>query len=205
MQRGIKMARCANCGCEIPDDDRTKLCDKCKRILLPFVKFMDVSSTSAVRRLVSNEANLRQAGATDSGMEYLYRICELHDRRKQSEREEKAARRQAQAQEAARLEAEEADRAKAAGRVPMEEIELPPDEPLNFRREPYGRFLPAAKIVLLLAGLMQLAWFVVRIVEKLGMDVTPLAGGIASLAGAYAVSAVEKLRDDLNEIKRHFR
>lgn len=197
------MARCANCGCTIPDDDKTRLCDGCKRILLPFVKFMDVSSTSAVRRLITNEANLRQAGATDSGMEYLYRICELHDRRKQTDREERAARRQAQAEEQARLAAEEAAREAAPARMPMEEIELPPDEPMRLH-PPFGRLLGAAKIALFFAGLMMLAWFVVRIVMKLGMDVTPLAGGFASLIGAYAVSVVEKLRDDLEEIKRRF-
>lgn len=201
----MKMARCANCGCAIPDDDKTRLCDKCKRILLPFVKFMDVSSTSAVRRLVSNEQNLRQAGATDSGMEYLYRICEIHDRQRQTQREEKAARRQAQSEEAARLEAEERMREEAARHGPMEQIELPPEEPLNLHRGPLGRFLGAAKIVLLLAGIMLLAWFVVRIVTHLGMDVTPLGSGIASLAGAYAVHALERIRDDLEEIKRILR
>ncbi|MBR5365893.1 MAG: hypothetical protein IK132_06605 [Clostridia bacterium] len=200
------MARCANCGCAIPDDDKTRLCDGCKRILLPFVKFMDVSSTSAVRRLVSNEGNLRQAGVTDSGMEYLYRICELHDRRKQTDREERAARRQAQAeeQEAERLASEERAREEERQRrMPMEEIELPPDEPMRLH-PPIGKLLGAAKVALILAGLMMLAWFVVRIVMKLGMDVTPLAGGIASLIGAYAVSVCEKLRDDLEEIKRRF-
>ena len=199
------MARCANCGTEIPDEDKTRLCDRCKRILLPFVKFMDVSSTSAVRRLVSNEGNLRQAGATDSGMEYLYRICELHDRRKQSDREEREARRQAQAEEQARLDAEEHAREEEARRRPMEEIELPPDEPMRLHRAGYGRFLGAAKILLLLAGLVQLAWFAVGIAAGRGWDAVPaLVSGVASLVGAYAVSACEKLRDDLEEIKRRF-
>ena len=30
------MAKCYNCGVEIPDSDKTKLCDRCKKILLPF-------------------------------------------------------------------------------------------------------------------------------------------------------------------------
>ena len=74
------MAHCYNCGCDISEEDRTRLCDDCKKIILPFVKFMDASSSSAVRRLISNEENLRNAGVTDGGMEYLLRLCELHDR-----------------------------------------------------------------------------------------------------------------------------
>ena len=81
------MAHCANCGCEIPSEDRTRLCDSCKRILLPFVKFMDASTSAAVPRLIRNEKNLRNAGATDSGMEYVLRLCELHDRKRQAERD----------------------------------------------------------------------------------------------------------------------
>ena len=75
------MARCANCGREIPEEDKTRLCEDCKRIILPFIKFMDGSDTPAVKRLLSNEPNLRVAGVTDSGMDYLYRICELRDRK----------------------------------------------------------------------------------------------------------------------------
>ncbi|MBE6724556.1 MAG: hypothetical protein E7576_05060 [Ruminococcaceae bacterium] len=83
------MARCANCGREIPEEDKTRLCEDCKRIILPFIKFMDGSDTPAVKRLLSNEPNLRIAGVTDSGMDYLYRICELKDRKAQIARESK--------------------------------------------------------------------------------------------------------------------
>ena len=76
------MAHCYNCGTDMSDEDRTRLCDDCKKIILPFIKFMDASTSSAVRRLVSNEENLRNAGVTDGGMEYLLRICELHDKSK---------------------------------------------------------------------------------------------------------------------------
>ena len=57
------MSKCYNCGCDIDPEDKTRLCDKCKRIILPFVKFMDASTSSAVRRLIQNERNLRNAGA----------------------------------------------------------------------------------------------------------------------------------------------
>ena len=83
------MARCTNCGREIPEEDKTRLCEDCKRIILPFIKFMDGSDTPAVKRLLSNEKNLRSAGVTDSGMDYLYRICELRDRKAQNARESK--------------------------------------------------------------------------------------------------------------------
>ena len=83
------MARCANCGREIPEEDKTRLCEDCKRIILPFIKFMDGSDTPAVKRLLSNEPNLRVAGVTDSGMDYLYRICELRDRKAEIARESK--------------------------------------------------------------------------------------------------------------------
>ena len=63
------MSKCYNCGCDIDPEDKTRLCDKCKRIILPFVKFMDASTSSAVRRLIQNERNLRNAGVTDGGME----------------------------------------------------------------------------------------------------------------------------------------
>lgn len=59
------MSKCYNCGCDIDPEDKTRLCDKCKRIILPFVKFMDASTSSAVRRLIQNERNLRNAGVTD--------------------------------------------------------------------------------------------------------------------------------------------
>ena len=197
------MARCANCGCEIPNEEKTRLCDNCKRILLPFVKLMDASSTSAVRRLVSNEGNLRKAGATDGGMEYLYRICELHDRQRQAMRAERAAKAEALRDEQLAQAAQRALQPDPRG--PMEEMELPPEEPLRLHSDAVGKHLSVAKVVLYASGVMQIVWFVWRIVGKLGMDATPLLSGASSLAAGYAVGAAEKLREDLNEIKRHFR
>ena len=85
------MPKCYNCGCDIPSGDKTRLCDSCKKFMLPFIKFMDASTSSSTRRLLSNEKNLRNAGVTDKGMEYLLKICELHDRQKLREREEREA------------------------------------------------------------------------------------------------------------------
>ena len=61
------MAKCYNCGTEIPADDKLRLCDRCKSVLLPFIKFTDASTSSAVRRLIANERNLRARGVTDNG------------------------------------------------------------------------------------------------------------------------------------------
>ena len=41
------MPKCYNCGCDIPADDKTRLCDNCKKIILPFIKFMDASTSFA--------------------------------------------------------------------------------------------------------------------------------------------------------------
>ena len=79
------MPKCYNCGAEITADDKLRLCDKCKSVLLPFIKFTDASTSSAVRRLITNERNLRARGVTDNGMDYLMRICEAHDREKAEE------------------------------------------------------------------------------------------------------------------------
>ena len=94
------MSKCYNCGCDIDPEDKTRLCDKCKKIILPFVKFMDASTSSAVRRLIQNERNLRNAGVTDGGMEYLLKICEIHDKKKLREKEEREAKKAAEAEAA---------------------------------------------------------------------------------------------------------
>ena len=70
-------------------EDKSRLCDNCKKIMLPFLKLVDASTSSAVRRLIQNEQNLRNMGITDSGMEYMLKFCELHDKKKLREREEK--------------------------------------------------------------------------------------------------------------------
>ena len=189
------MPRCYNCGCDIPASDKTRLCDDCKKIILPFIKFMDASTSSAVRRLVSNEKNLRSAGVTDGGMEYLLRICELHDRQKVREREEREA-------------------AKAAAQRPPEpevtmdeipdsytELELPMDAPLDLHREPYGKFLPVVMAALMILGAAALLWEIV--LGGLSVPVILCSAGLI-LAG-YGLWVCRRILHDLEEIKKHFR
>lgn len=190
------MAHCANCGKEIPSTDKTRLCDDCKKIILPFVKFTDVSTSSAVRRLVANEKNLRSAGVTDSGMEYLLRICEINDKRRQAEREAKQAANAAQNPSVNR---------EPPVQQGMEEIEIPYDEPLNLHREAYGSYLPATKVILIAVGAVEVVWFVAKIVLEQGVDATPMISAVGSFAAAYGISVVQKMKDDLEEIKRRFR
>lgn len=189
------MAKCYNCGCEIDAEDKTRLCDKCKKIMLPFVKFMDASTSSAVRRLVSNEKNLRNAGVTDDGMEYLLRICEIHDKKKMREREEREAKKAA----------ESAVHTEPTSERDYSEIELPMDEPLNLIREQYGTFLPAAEMVLIVAGAALLGRSVYNCIANKTFDVASLASAFASLAGAYGVDVLRKIKLDLDELKKRFR
>lgn len=189
------MANCYNCGCDIDDGDKTRLCDNCKKIILPFVKFMDASTSSAVRRLVSNEQNLRNVGVTDGGMEYLLKICEIHDKKKLREREEREASKSAEL--AAEQEKNESK--------DYSEVELPMDAPLNLIRESYGTYLPAAEIILIIAGAALLVWSVYAVISKNSIDAPALAGGFASLAGAYGVDVLRKIKKDLSEIKKRFR
>ena len=195
------MARCANCGCEIPNDDKTRLCDNCKRVILPFIKFMEASTTPAVKRLLSNERNLRNAGVTDHGMDYLYRICELHDKRRQSEADEKAARPNVPEERLpSDVRTESAPRVPAP--VPAEEQRTDPAEAEGTDAEAalIGNALPAAKWILILAGLAEIAWFVARIVTRSAageslagsIDVTALSAALGSFAGAYAVHTLKK-------------
>ena len=189
------MPKCYNCGCEIPSGDKTRLCDSCKKIILPFIKFMDASTSSAVRRLVSNEKNLRSAGVTDGGMEYLLRICELHDRQKVREREEREA-----AKNAVRRPSETAD----VTEEPPEsytELELPLDEPLNLRREPYGKFLPAVMAALMILGAAAMLYEIVF--GQLSVSVILCSAGLI-LAG-YGLWVCRHLLHDLEEIKKRFR
>ena len=189
------MPRCYNCGCDIPAGDKTRLCDSCKKIILPFIKFMDASTSSAVRRLVSNEKNLRSAGVTDGGMEYLLRICELHDRQKVREREEREA-------------------AKAAAQRPAEpeitvdeltesytELELPMDAPLNLHREPYGKFLPVVMAALMILGAAALLWEIVLG----GLSIPVILCSVGLILAGYALWVCRHILHDLEEIKKHFR
>ena len=197
------MARCANCGTEISGGDKTRLCDKCKRIILPFVKLTDVSTSSAVRRLTANERNLRSAGVTDTGMEYLYRICEINDRRRLAEKEAKEAAKSAYAAPAVpqqdALPAEEEER----------EISRPePNEgsaaPVP-RRRTYGTFLTAALVILIASGVAGIAWFVLRLVWENAVDAAPVIASVGSFAAAYAAYVLKKALEDLDEIKKRLR
>lgn len=190
------MPRCYNCGCDIPSNDKTRLCDKCKKIILPFIKFMDASTSSAVRRLVSNEKNLRNAGVTDGGMEYLLRICELHDRQKIQERE---------AREAARAAEKRATEPDNNSKEPLDtytELELPMDEPLDLHRKPYGRFLPVVQYALLILGA---AAFILEIVLGETISIPVILCSVGLLVASYAVSVCRPLLHDLEELKKRFR
>ena len=195
------MAKCCNCGTAIPADDKTRLCDRCKKIILPFIKFMDVSTSSSVRRLVSNERNLRNAGVTDSGMDYMFRVCELHDKKKAQEKQAR--------DKAKRM--RELDEQLAAGQQVREEhdsyaeIELPMDAPLDLCRKPYGGLLAAAQIVLILVGAVLIGMCAVKLILLAEFDVIALAAGIGAFFSAYAAYAVKKVIRDLEEIKKYFR
>ncbi len=208
------MARCANCGCEIPNEEKTRLCEDCKRVILPFIKFMEASTMPAVKRLLSNEKNLRNAGVTDNGMDYLYRICELQDRRRQSEQEAKAMSRTAAAYGKAAEEPDKTDKPdksekseKASKGADAQEkkdsAEEPEDEYDEEERERdriSGAGLTAAKWIMILSGTAALVWFAAKVVtrhlvgESLtdSIDVAALSAAFASYAGAYVASAVRK-------------
>jgi len=209
------MARCANCGREIPDEDKTRLCEDCKRVILPFIKFMEGSETPAVKRLLSNEQNLRSAGMTDSGMEYLYRICQLHDRKREAAEEARAGSSTAAAFGAASSsESTGKGREKSAGKDKAERItaqNLPgpqaaPAKPVSasvparsdsetepaYEEEmrPIGRALPAAKWIMILSGTAALIWFAAKIVTRsfVGESLTDSidVGALAAALSSYA-------------------
>lgn len=194
------MPKCYNCGCDIPADDKTRLCDNCKKIILPFIKFMDASTSSSMRRLLSNEKNLRNAGVTDKGMEYLLKICELHDRQKLREREEREA-----AKAAAIRDAEPAKLAEELfpqdDYTSLQQMELPVDEPLDLYREPYGGFLTGAMCVLILLGAAALILEIV--IGEMSIPVILCSVGL--MVGGYALHVCKKLLHDLEEIKKRFR
>ena len=197
------MARCCNCGIEIPADDKTKLCDKCKKIILPFVKFMDVSTSSSVRRLVSNERNLRNAGVTDSGMDYLFRICELHDKKKAQDRQAREDEKRQRELEEQRMMEESA--AEEEARTGYLEAELPMEAPLDLCRKPYGGFLTAAMVVLIIAGVILAVMCAVKVIMLGEFDVIPLASAIGAFFSAYVAYAAKKMILDIEEIKKYFR
>lgn len=198
------MAYCYNCGVEIPGGDKMKLCEKCKRILLPFIKFMDASTSSAVRRLVSNERNLRNAGVTDNGMEYLLRLCELHDQKRMREREEREAARAMQGQAPTPVQAE----------IPTPppviedkyaDIEIPEDEPLEYCPKAYGKFLTLAQVMLCLVGIGLIAWAGVGFFVFETYEVGSLIGAVGAFFGMYVAGIMKKLHHDLHEIKKRLK
>ncbi len=188
------MSKCYNCGCDIDPEDKTRLCDKCKKIILPFVKFMDASTSSAVRRLIQNERNLRNAGVTDGGMEYLLKICEVHDKRKLQERAEREEKK-----------SEVVSQPQPEEEKSYTELELPMDEPLDLIRKPYGTLLPASEAILAFVGAGLLFYTVYGGINGQGLDIATFMGGIASLAGAYVADTVRHIRHDVDEIKKRFR
>ena len=198
------MAYCYNCRTQIPDDDKSKLCEDCKKVMLPFLKIVGSSTSSAVRRLLSNEQNLRRRGVTDSGMQYLLNVCERHDDNKQKERDTKNARLAAEAAaeaEAAAIRAEEARR----NYRDYSDIELPVDEPLHFKKSGYGAHLTTAMVVCIITALALLAWFAVDFVVNKNTNVVAVIASIPAFAFAYAIHVMKKSIHDLNEIKKRFR
>ena len=194
------MPKCYNCGAEIAADDKLRLCDKCKSVLLPFIKFTDASTSSAVRRLITNERNLRARGVTDNGMDYLMRICEAHDREKAEEKQ--------------RREAETAPKQSRSAAAPQPaqpkkeeylEIDLPMEPPLNFHRKPYGGLLSLLSVLLLLCGVSLLAWTVFRWISAETLSIPCIIAAVGAFAAAGICPPVKKLIHDMDELKKHFR
>jgi len=211
------MARCYNCGCEISDADKTRLCEECKKVLLPFVKFMDASTSSAVRRLISNEDNLRQAGVTDNGMEYLLRICELHDKKKAEESPAMPDEPETVFEKDEDLYDATFDTPDGMGDAVLVEekpqpkpehysdIEVPLDKPLNIIRKPYGQYLPAVEIILGIIAAAQLIWFFLDLFLWVKVDFAAVGGCLTAVAMVYVTDVVRRMTHDVDEVKKHFR
>lgn len=186
------MPRCCNCGCDIPASDKIRLCDNCKKIILPFIKFMDASTSSSLRRLVSNEKNLRNAGVTDGGMEYLLRICELHDRQKQKEREEREAAKRPVPEKTVSAEDE---------RDIYSEVDLPIDKPLRLHRKKYGTLLPIIGILLAVLGAISLVYEAIWGNHSLSV----ILCSVGFILIGYLILDCRHLLHDMEEIKKWFR
>ncbi|MBQ2725912.1 MAG: hypothetical protein IJF78_09410 [Clostridia bacterium] len=194
------MAKCYNCGTQISADDKLRLCDRCKSILLPFIKLTDASTSSAVARLISNERNLRARGVTDNGMDYLMRICEAHDREKVAEK----ARREAQKAPKQPPQPQQT----APQPVPEEEyleIDLPMSAPLSVHRKPYGGFLTLSAVILFLCGTGFLAWAVLQWITAQTADIPSILAAVGSFAAGSVCFPLKKLIHDVEEIKKQFR
>ena len=194
------MAKCYNCGTEIPADDKLRLCDRCKSVLLPFIKFTDASTSSAVRRLIANERNLRARGVTDNGMDYLMRICEAHD--------------QAKIEEQARRDAEKSAKIppqQPAAPQPVKpkeeymEIDLPIEEPLDLHRAPYGGAVSAVCVLLILCGIGFLGWAVYQYITVQALEIPCLIAAVECFAVSALCPPLKKLIHDMEELKKRFR
>ena len=194
------MAKCYNCGAEISADEKLRLCDRCKSVMLPFIKFTDVSTSSAVRRLIANERNLRVRGVTDNGIDYLMRICEAHDREKAAEK----ARRDAQTAEKSARNQPEAPPAPPKQEEYLE-IDLPMDEPLDLHRKPYGKLLPLAGVLLLLCGTGLLIWAALQWFTAQTPEIPAVITAVGAFAAAGICPPLKKLIHDMEEIKKRFR
>ena len=194
------MAKCYNCGTEIPADDKLRLCDRCKSVLLPFIKFTDASTSSAVRRLIANERNLRARGVTDNGMDYLMRICEAHD--------------QAKIEEQARRDAEKSAKIppqQPAAPQPVKpkeeymEIDLPIEEPLDLHRAPYGGAVSAVRVLLILCGIGFFGWAVYQYITVQALEIPALIAAVECFAASALCPPLKKLIHDMEELKKRFR
>ena len=194
------MAKCYNCGTEIPADDKLRLCDRCKSVLLPFIKFTDASTSSAVRRLIANERNLRARGVTDNGMDYLMRICEAHDQAKIEEQ----ARRDAERTPKAPPQPQPAPQP-AARKEEYLEIDLPIEAPLDLHRESYGSAVGFVQILLILCGIAFLGWAVYQFVSAEIIAVPCIVAAVGSFAVSALCPPLKKLIHDMDELKKRFR
>lgn len=197
------MAHCCNCGIVIPDDDKTRLCDKCKHILLPFIRLVGASTSSAVKRLRSNEKNLRNAGVTDSGMSYLMKLCELQDKK----REEKVkASAPVQEEPVIINESIQTPVHTPAPEPLVIKIDDKSDIPVSYIKKQYGTFIVSAEIVLWIVAILFAAWFALKLLtgERV-LDIIPLFCAFASVAGAYIAGIVRKMLYDLGEIKKKYK
>ncbi len=181
--------------------DKTRLCEKCKKIMLPFVKFTDASTSSAVRQLIFNEKNLRKAGLTDSGMDYLLRICEIRDKKRLEERQNREMERRAEEEKAAEMQAEKAvlDAAPA-----YTEFELPMDEPLDFIQKPYGKYIFIAEIAAAVSAVVSAGYFIYSCAAG-NVSFFSLAVTAGLSASAYTADVARKLTHDINEVKKRLR
>ncbi len=194
------MAHCYNCGCEMDSGDKTRLCEKCKKIMLPFVKFTDASTSSAVRQLIFNEKNLRKAGLTDSGMEYLLRICEIRDKKRLEERQNREIQRRVEEERNAEAQAEKAVLEAAPAYT---EFELPMDEPLNFL-PPYGKYAAIAEAVCAVSAAVSAVYFVYSCVTG-NVSVLAIIMTAGLSASTYAADTARRLTHDINEVKKRLR